>query len=66
MLKNDDDLWCSSEVQFSQILKNEVAKCLFKGASANILHAVVGAGALAGYDNLQLIMFWKKYGSSGA
>ncbi|XP_060668935.1 ADP,ATP carrier protein, mitochondrial-like [Ziziphus jujuba] len=48
---------------------NEVAKSLFKGSSANILHAVVGVagdGVLVGYDNLQLIMFWKKYGSSGA
>ncbi|KAH7532317.1 hypothetical protein FEM48_Zijuj04G0007100 [Ziziphus jujuba var. spinosa] len=45
---------------------NEGAKSLFKGASANILHAVAGAGVLVGYDNLQLLMFWKKYGSSGA
>ncbi|KAH7533358.1 hypothetical protein FEM48_Zijuj04G0122400 [Ziziphus jujuba var. spinosa] len=48
---------------------NEIAKSFFKGASANVLHAVAGvagAGVLIGYDNLQLIMFWKKYGSSGA
>ncbi|KAH7542747.1 hypothetical protein FEM48_Zijuj02G0107600 [Ziziphus jujuba var. spinosa] len=31
---------------------NEGAKSLFKGANANILHAVAGAGVLIGYDNL--------------
>uniref|UniRef100_A0A2N9GMY4 ADP/ATP translocase n=1 Tax=Fagus sylvatica TaxID=28930 RepID=A0A2N9GMY4_FAGSY len=51
---------------FSQILKNEGAKSLFKGAGANILRAVAGAGVLAGYDKLQLIVFGKKYGSGGA
>ncbi|CAI9089369.1 OLC1v1023934C1 [Oldenlandia corymbosa var. corymbosa] len=50
---------------FSQIIKNEGAKSLFKGAGANILRAVAGAGVLAGYDKLQLIMFGKKYGSGG-
>ncbi|XP_060667175.1 ADP,ATP carrier protein 1, mitochondrial-like [Ziziphus jujuba] len=45
---------------------NEGAKSLFKGASANILHVVAGAGVLVGYDNLQLIMFWKKCGFNGA
>uniref|UniRef100_A0A6N2LXD1 ADP/ATP translocase n=1 Tax=Salix viminalis TaxID=40686 RepID=A0A6N2LXD1_SALVM len=39
------------------------AKSLFKGAGANILRAVAGAGVLAGYDKLQLIVFGKKYGS---
>lgn len=51
---------------FSQILKKEGAKSLFKGAGANILRAVAGAGVLAGYDKLQLIVFGKKYGSGGA
>ncbi|KAG6499347.1 hypothetical protein ZIOFF_039112 [Zingiber officinale] len=51
---------------FSQILKNEGAKSLFKGAGANILRAIAGAGVLAGYDKLQLIVFGKKYGSGGA
>jgi solute carrier family 25 (mitochondrial adenine nucleotide translocator), member 4/5/6/31 len=50
---------------FSQILKNEGAKSLFKGAGANILRAVAGAGVLACYDKLQVIFFGKKYGSSG-
>ncbi|GAV63324.1 Mito_carr domain-containing protein [Cephalotus follicularis] len=56
----------SSVDAFSQILKNEGAKSLFKGAGANILRAVAGAGVLAGYDKLQLIVFGKKYGSGGA
>ncbi|CAL9149085.1 unnamed protein product [Musa hybrid cultivar] len=56
----------SSLDAFSQILKNEGAKSLFKGAGANILRAVAGAGVLAGYDKLQLVLFGKKYGSGGA
>ncbi|XP_065866658.1 ADP,ATP carrier protein, mitochondrial-like [Euphorbia lathyris] len=56
----------SSMDAFSQILKNEGAKSLFKGAGANILRAVAGAGVLAGYDKLQVIVFGKKYGSGGA
>ncbi|KAI3439856.1 uncharacterized protein J3R85_004267 [Psidium guajava] len=50
---------------FQQIIKKEGAKSLFKGAGANILHAVAGAGVLAGYDKLQLLLFGKKYGSGG-
>ncbi|KAJ9563287.1 hypothetical protein OSB04_008447 [Centaurea solstitialis] len=50
----------------SQILKNEGAKSLFKGAGANILRAIAGAGVLSGYDKLQLLIFGKKYGSGGA
>lgn len=56
----------SSLDAFNQILKNEGAKSLFKGAGANILRAIAGAGVLAGYDKLQLIVFGKKYGSGGA
>jgi hypothetical protein len=41
----------------AQVLKNEGAKSLFKGAGANILRAVAGAGVLSGYDQLQVIMF---------
>ncbi len=48
---------------FQEILKNEGSKSLFKGAGANILRAVAGAGVLAGYDQLQVIMLGKKYGS---
>ncbi|XP_022853138.1 ADP,ATP carrier protein 1, mitochondrial-like [Olea europaea var. sylvestris] len=56
----------SSMDAFTQILKNEGAKSLFKGAGANILRAIAGAGVLAGYDKLQMIVFGKKYGSGGA
>ncbi|KAI0501695.1 hypothetical protein KFK09_016640 [Dendrobium nobile] len=56
----------SSMDAFSQILKNEGPKSLFKGAGANILRAVAGAGVLAGYDKLQILFWGKKYGSGGA
>ncbi|XP_073054919.1 ADP,ATP carrier protein, mitochondrial-like [Primulina eburnea] len=55
----------SSMDAFAQILKNEGAKSLFKGAGANILRAVAGAGVLAGYDKLQMVVLGKKYGSGG-
>ncbi|PNH08808.1 ADP,ATP carrier protein [Tetrabaena socialis] len=48
---------------FQEIVKNEGMKSLFKGAGANILRAVAGAGVLAGYDQLQVILLGKKYGS---
>ncbi|EFJ05722.1 hypothetical protein SELMODRAFT_230650 [Selaginella moellendorffii] len=50
---------------FKQIIKNEGTKSLFKGAGANILRAVAGAGVLSGYDQMQLIFFGKTYGSGG-
>jgi len=54
--------YASSIDCFSQVVKNEGVKSLFKGAGANILRAVAGAGVLSGYDQLQLIMFGKKFG----
>ncbi|GJN28917.1 hypothetical protein PR202_gb17091 [Eleusine coracana subsp. coracana] len=51
---------------FTQIVKNEGARSLFKGAGANVLRAIAGAGALAGYDHLQLVFFGNKHGSGGA
>lgn len=50
---------------FRQILQKEGVKSLFKGAGANILRAIAGAGVLAGYDRLQLIFFGKAYGGGG-
>jgi len=47
----------------SEILKNEGMKSMFKGAGANILRAVAGAGVLSGYDAMQVMVFGKKYGS---
>lgn len=55
----------SSIDAFNQIMKKEGTKSLFKGAGANILRAVAGAGVLAGYDKLQLVLLGKKYGSGG-
>ncbi|KAL6907390.1 hypothetical protein ACP4OV_002429 [Aristida adscensionis] len=51
---------------FKQIIAKEGTKSLFKGAGANILRAVAGAGVLAGYDKLQVLVFGKKYGSGGS
>jgi len=55
----------SSLHAFSQIIANEGVKSLFKGAGANILRAIAGAGVLAGYDQMQLYFLGKKYGSGG-
>jgi len=43
-------------------MKSEGIKSFFKGAGANILRGVAGAGVLASYDQLQMIVFGKKYG----
>jgi len=59
-VKYKSSLHCAAE-----ILKNEGWKSFFKGAGANVLRAVAGAGVLAGYDKLQLIFFGKTYGSGG-
>jgi len=55
----------SSAHAFAEIVKKEGFKSLFKGAGANILRAVAGAGVLAGYDKLQVIFFGKTYGAGG-
>jgi len=47
---------------FNKIVATEGVPSLFKGAGANILRAIAGAGALSGYDQLQLLMFGKKFG----
>jgi solute carrier family 25 (adenine nucleotide translocator) protein 4/5/6/31 len=47
--------YTSSLQCFQQIVAQEGVKSLFKGAGANILRAVAGAGVLAGYDKLQEI-----------
>jgi solute carrier family 25 (adenine nucleotide translocator) protein 4/5/6/31 len=50
----------------SQIVAKEGMKSLFKGAGANILRGVAGAGVLSLYDKLQQVMFGKVYsGGSG-
>jgi len=55
----------SSAHAFAEIVKKEGTSSLFKGAGANILRAIAGAGVLAGYDQLQLIFFGKTYGGGG-
>jgi len=55
----------SSLHAFNEIVQREGVKSLFKGAGANILRAIAGAGVLAGYDRLQLIAFGTTYGSGG-
>jgi len=56
----------SSLHAFNQIVANEGVKSLFKGAGANILRGVAGAGVLSIYDQVQLILFGKKFkGGSG-
>jgi len=49
-----------------KIIAAEGVRSLFKGAGANILRGVAGAGVLSIYDQAQLIMFGKKFkGGSG-
>lgn len=56
----------SSLHAFREIVAKEGVSSLFKGAGANILRAIAGAGVLSGYDQLQLILFGKKFsGGSG-
>lgn len=49
--------YTSSISVFRHIVKTEGTPALFKGAGANILRAIAGAGVLALYDRLQLIVF---------
>jgi len=49
----------------TSIVAKEGVSSLFKGAGANILRAIAGAGVLAGYDQLQMVFFGKTYGSGG-
>jgi solute carrier family 25 (adenine nucleotide translocator) protein 4/5/6/31 len=46
---------------FSSIVKAEGVKSLFKGAGANILRGVAGAGVLSLYDQVQLLLFGKAF-----
>jgi len=49
-----------------QIFAREGLRSFFKGAGANILRGVAGAGVLSIYDQAQLILFGKQYkGGSG-
>lgn len=46
-----------------KILVNEGVGSFFKGAGANILRGIAGAGVLACYDKLQVLVFGRKFGS---
>jgi len=48
-----------------QILAKEGFKSYFKGAGANILRAIAGAGALSGYDKLQFMMIGRNANAGG-
>ncbi|OQU98383.1 hypothetical protein CLAIMM_04178 isoform 2 [Cladophialophora immunda] len=49
-----------------KIMAAEGIRSFFKGAGANILRGVAGAGVLSIYDQVQLLMFGKKFkGGSG-
>ena len=45
-----------------QILKNEGMRSLFKGAGANILRGIAGAGVLAGFDKAKYYYVLYRYG----
>jgi solute carrier family 25 (adenine nucleotide translocator) protein 4/5/6/31 len=51
----------SSFDAFQKIVAAEGVKSLFKGAGANILRGVAGAGVLSIYDQAQLLLFGKKF-----
>jgi len=54
MMTSGEAVKYSSSIQCAQIiLKNEGFKSFFKGAGANILRGVAGAGVLAGFDKLK-------------
>ena len=45
---------------FIQVVRNEGALSLMKGAGANILRGVAGAGVLAGFDKFKaLYIAWR-------
>lgn len=44
-----------------KIVAAEGVGSLFKGCGANILRSVAGAGVISMYDQLQMILFGKKF-----
>ena len=51
----------SSMDAFSQIVAKEGVRSLFKGAGANILRGIAGAGVLSIYDQFQVLLMGKKF-----
>jgi solute carrier family 25 (adenine nucleotide translocator) protein 4/5/6/31 len=56
-VKYDGSIDCARK-----ILAAEGVRSFFKGAGANVLRGVAGAGVLALYDRLQVLAFGKKFG----
>jgi len=54
--------YSSSFQAMKLIAEKEGWRSLFKGAGANILRGIAGAGVLSGYDQLQILFFGKKLG----
>lgn len=46
---------------FKKVVAAEGVKSLFKGCGANILRGVAGAGVISLYDQLQVLLFGKKF-----
>jgi solute carrier family 25 (adenine nucleotide translocator) protein 4/5/6/31 len=66
MMTSGEAVKYSSSMQCMMvIIKNEGVSALFKGAGANILRGIAGAGVLAGYDKLQVLFWGKAYSSGG-
>jgi len=62
MTSGEATKYASSWACGAEIVAKEGVSSLFKGAGANVLRAVAGAGVLAGYDQLQLLLLGKKFG----
>lgn len=65
MTSGEATKYTSSMQAFKVIVAKEGTKSLFKGAGANILRAVAGAGVLSGYDQLQILFLGKAYSGGG-
>lgn len=63
MTSGEGEKYSGSIDCFNKILAKEGWKSFFKGAGANILRGVAGAGVLTFYDKLQIVVFGRKYGS---
>jgi solute carrier family 25 (adenine nucleotide translocator) protein 4/5/6/31 len=58
------EMYTSAFDCFGKIVKAEGAASLMKGAGANILRGIAGAGVLAGFDELKAFYVLKTYGTT--
>jgi solute carrier family 25 (adenine nucleotide translocator) protein 4/5/6/31 len=65
MTSGQAEKYKNSAHAFQVIVAKEGMSSLFKGAGANILRAIAGAGVLSGYDQLQVLVFGKAYSGGG-